>query len=349
MASQIIFTDSLAPVLAETIAASGADRCVIITDTNVARLLPDDIMPDTERITIAAGDTNKTIAAASDVWETMTRAGLSRHSLAVNIGGGMVTDLGGFAAATYKRGIRCVNVATTVLGAVDAAVGGKTGVNFAGLKNQIGVFSDPQAVIVCPAFFATLPPEEILSGYGEVLKHALLDGPDTLAEALRTDPVALAPEHLGAIVEKSMKVKIAVTAADPFEKGLRKALNLGHTAGHALEELALERRRPVPHGISVAHGLVTALVLSRMQCGLSSDVLQQVAAFVKEYYPRPRFSCDDYPELMRLMGSDKKNSAGTDTLNFTLLDAPGSPRVDCTVSRADAAAALDITRDLLGV
>ena len=146
-----------------------------------------------------------------------------------------------------------------------------------------------------------------------------------------------------------MKVKIAVTAADPFEKGLRKALNLGHTAGHALEELALERRRPVPHGISVAHGLVTALVLSRMQCGLSSDVLQQVAAFVKDYYPLPRFSCDDYPELMRLMASDKKNSAGTDTLNFTLLDAPGSPRVDCTVSRSDAAAALDITRDLLGV
>ena len=261
MASQIIFTDSLAPVLAETVAASRADRCVIITDTNVARLLPDDILPGTERITIAAGDSNKTIAAASDVWEAMTRAGLSRHSLAVNIGGGMVTDLGGFAAATYKRGIRCVNVATTVLGAVDAAVGGKTGVNFAGLKNQIGVFSQPQAVIVCPAFFATLPPEEILSGYGEVLKHALLDGPDTLAEALRTDPVALAPQRLGAIVEKSMKVKIAVTAADPFEKGLRKALNLGHTAGHALEELALERRRPVPHGISVAHGLVTALVL----------------------------------------------------------------------------------------
>ena len=296
MASQIIFTDSLAPVLAETVAASRADRCVIITDTNVARLLPDDILPGTERITIAAGDSNKTIAAASDVWEAMTRAGLSRHSLAVNIGGGMVTDLGGFAAATYKRGIRCVNVATTALGAVDAAVGGKTGVNFAGLKNQIGVFSEPQAVIVCPAFFATLPPEEILSGYGEVLKHALLDGPDTLAE-----------------------------------------------------ELALGRRRPVPHGISVAHGLVTALVLSRMQCGLSSDVLQQVAAFVKDYYPLPRFSCDDYPELMRLMASDKKNSAGTDTLNFTLLDAPGSPRVDCTVSRSDAAAALDITRDLLGV
>ena len=236
-----------------------------------------------------------------------------------------------------------------MLGAVDAAVGGKTGVNFAGLKNQIGVFSDPLAVIVCPELFATLPSEEILSGYGEVLKHALLDGPETLAEALRTDPVALSPARLGEIVERSMKVKIEVTASDPFEKGLRKALNLGHTAGHALEELALERNRPVPHGISVAHGLVTALVLSRMQCGLSSDVLQHVAAFVKDYYPRPRFSCDDYPELMRLMASDKKNSAGTDTLNFTLLDAPGSPRVDCTVSRADAAAALDITRDLLGV
>lgn len=349
MESQIIFTDNLNAAIAEAVTAAGADRCAIITDSNVAPLIPYDLLPDTERIVIVPGDVNKTLDTAAAVWSGLTAAGLSRRSLAVCIGGGMVTDLGGFAAATYKRGISCINVPTTVLGAVDAAVGGKTGINFGGLKNQVGVFRNPLRVIVCPPFFATLPPHEILSGYGEIIKHALLEGEKTLAEALAADPVELSSGRLGEIVAKSMQVKVDVTRRDPLESGLRKALNLGHTAGHAFEEMALDSGHPVPHGIAVAHGLVTALVLSRMLCGFPSEWLQRVASFVREYYPAPVFNCDDYPRLMELMASDKKNAAGTDTLNFTLLEAPGAARIDTIVSRDDAAVALDITRDLLGV
>ena len=349
MRSDIIFTDNLSLAVAEAVAAAGADRCVIVTDSNVAPLIPEDTLPEATVIEIKPGDINKNLDAAATVWAGFTEAGLSRRSLAICIGGGMVTDLGGFAAATYKRGIGCVNVPTTVLGAVDAAVGGKTGINFGGLKNQVGVFRSPLRVIVCPQFFASLPPMEILSGYGEIIKHALLESEGTLADAIADNPVEISASRLGEITAKSMQVKISVTERDPLENGLRKALNLGHTAGHAFEELAMRRGRPVPHGIAVAHGLVTALVLSHMQCGFSSPWLQRVARFVREYYPAPDFSCDDYPELMSLMSADKKNAAGTDTFNFTLLDAPGAPRIDCTVSREEASVAFDITRDFLGV
>lgn len=349
MQSQIIFSNNVSRTVDEAVAAINADRCILITDTNVRPLIPDGLLQDAPRVVIPSGDINKNLETVGNVWKAMTEAGLSRRSAAVCIGGGMVTDLGGFAAATYKRGIACVNVPTTVLGAVDAAVGGKTGINFLGLKNQVGAFKSPRCVIIYPDFFATLPEAEILSGYGEILKHALLQGPDVLADSLSADPLRLGTERLGQITARSMEVKIEITARDPYETGLRKALNLGHTAGHAFEELALERNRPMPHGIAVAHGLVTALVLSRMHCGFPSDWLQRVAAFVRDYYPRPEFSCDDYPSLMQLMGADKKNDAGTDTLNFTLLEAPGLPQTDCIITRDDASIALDITRDLLGV
>lgn len=345
MMQKVIFSNDVSGELRRIVDGLNPGRVFVVTDSNTAVLNP---LPEAIPISIAAGDTNKNLEQASVVWDALSRARATRHDLLVNVGGGVVTDLGGFAAATYKRGMPFVNVPTTLLGAVDAAVGGKTGVNFGGYKNQVGVFAPAAAVIISTVYYGSLPTAELLSGYAEMLKHALLDGPAQTAAALATDITAADPDTLLDMLRQSVAVKQRIVAADPTERGLRKALNLGHTVGHALEELALERRQPVPHGYAVAWGLVTAAVLSRMLAGLDSDTLQQVAAYVRSHYPAPAVSCDDYPRLLQLMANDKKNTqAGV--ITFTLLQAPGAPLTDRTVAADDITAALDITRDLLGV
>lgn len=299
-------------------------------------------------IEIGAGDMNKNLATLESVWTRLTQTGATRRSVMVNIGGGMVTDLGGFAAATFKRGMRCINVPTTLLGAVDAALGGKTGINFGGLKNEIGAFAPPCAVVVSTPLFATLAPVEVLSGYAELLKHSLLDGRRSVAEALDFDPRNPDWDRLRPMLRESMEVKQRIVAEDPFEHGLRKALNLGHTAGHAYESLAMEKGRPVPHGMAVAWGLVTALVLSRMKLGFDSALTACVAEFVADNYPRPDFSCDDYPRLLELMHHDKKNPT-PDRISLTLLREAGDAAIDSAATDSEIEAAIDITRDLLKI
>ncbi|MDE6109524.1 MAG: 3-dehydroquinate synthase, partial [Muribaculaceae bacterium] len=332
--------------------AAGRPRLFVVADHNTARLcLPllaatSPAVAAATVLTVAPGDEAKTLHAAESLWQRLTEAGATRRSMILNLGGGMVTDLGGFAAATFKRGMPCLNVLTTLLGAVDAAVGGKTAVNFAGLKNQVGVFAPPAATFISTCFFSSLPARELLSGYAEMLKHALLEGPEALAAALGCDIIALDTAALLPLLRESVATKARIVAADPTERGLRKALNLGHTAGHALEELALEKGTPVPHGFAVAWGLVVELVLSHTECGMSTQWLYPVAACVRRLYGTIPATCDDYPRLLALMAHDKKN-ATPGAINFTLLAASGHPRVDCTATPAAITAALDIARDLV--
>ena len=246
MQQQIIISNDIVHDLATAVAESEHDRVFVLTDDTthecclpkVAALLAQyDAVP----ITIAHGDQHKTLAALGDVWTALQQGGATRHSLLINLGGGMVTDLGGFAAATFKRGINFINIPTTLLAMVDAAVGGKTGINFGGLKNEVGAFADARFVIINTCFLDTLDAENLCSGYAEMLKHALISDERMWAEHVNFDISQPDLAELQRMVAESISVKERIVAEDPHEHGIRKALNFGHTIGHALEEFALQQ------------------------------------------------------------------------------------------------------------
>lgn len=342
---KVIISNHLEQVLSEAILACKADRTFILTDETTHRLcLPlvknFSCLKDAQEIVIAAGDINKSLEAVSHVWSSLQQGGASRHSLMVNLGGGMVTDLGGFAASTFKRGIHFINIPTTLLAMVDASVGGKTGINFGGLKNEIGVFNNADCVILDTNFLKTLDTENLLSGYAEMLKHGLISTEKHWAELLNFDLDDVG--KLGAIVGESVEVKQRIVTEDPTEKGIRKALNLGHTVGHAFESLALQRQ-PVLHGYAVAWGLVCELYLSVAKTGFPVDKMRQTVKFIFDNYGRMPITCDDYPMLLELMTHDKKNVGGQ--INFTLLGGIGDIRINQTATKAEIEEALDFFRE----
>ena len=306
-------------------------------------------MQEAQCIVIGATDTHKTLDTLSHVWAELQRMGATRHSLLINLGGGMVTDLGGFAASTFKRGLAYINIPTTLLAMVDASVGGKTGINFGGLKNEIGVFNNANSVILDTIFLKTMDQENILSGYAEMLKHGLISEEKMWAELLNFNLDHLDGldnleflVQLGRMLADSVAVKQRIVTEDPTEHGIRKALNLGHTAGHAFESLALERK-PILHGYAVAYGLVVELYLCCVKTGFPQDKMRQTVAFIKEHYGRMPITCDDYPKLIELMHHDKKN-VGTD-INFTLLGGIGDIRINQTATEEDIKEALDFYRE----
>ncbi|MCH5326157.1 MAG: 3-dehydroquinate synthase [Duncaniella sp.] len=346
--SRLIFSDSPRSALLYAVSDLNPSSVHIVTDTTVARIvLPQLDLPWSAITAIPAGEEFKDLASLQQVWTALIEAGVSRRSVIINIGGGMVTDLGGFAAATFKRGVRFINFPTTLLSAVDAAVGGKTGINFGGLKNEIGAFAPAEAVVISATPFATLPVEQLLSGYAEMMKHALLSGPTQMAELLQFDPVTGSRDTLLQLLERSIAVKERIVAADPTEQGMRKSLNLGHTAGHAIEALAINRGNPLPHGYAVAAGLGIELVLSHLLKGFPSESLRRYIQWLRTAgYPRTSYTCRDYKQLVSLMRHDKKNTCSAE-INFTLLSSPGTICIDCTVGEEEINAALDIYRDMM--
>ena len=301
-------------------------------------------MRGAQLITIPATDTHKTLESLSHVWSELQRMGATRHSLMVNLGGGMVTDLGGFAASTFKRGIPYINIPTTLLSMVDASVGGKTGINFGGLKNEIGVFNNARSVILDTTFLRTMDHENICSGYAEMLKHGLINNEQMWAELLNfsLELNVESLEMLGRMVAESVAVKQRIVTEDPTEQGIRKALNLGHTAGHAFESLALERK-PVLHGYAVAWGMIVELYLCCVKTNFPQDKMRQTVAFIKENYGRMAITCDDYPHLIELMHHDKKNQGNS--INFTLLGGIGDIRINQTATEEEIKDALDFYRE----
>lgn len=339
------FEQSLSQVLAEC----SYDRLFVLVDETTERcclpVLSSHLSPLTSHhsiITIGATDQHKTLDSLSHVWSELQQKGATRHSLMINLGGGMVTDLGGFAASTFKRGIHYINIPTTLLSMVDASVGGKTGINFGGLKNEIGVFNNADCVILDTEFLKTLDQENILSGYAEMLKHGLIDCEEHWAEILGNLENLENLERLASLVSKSVAVKQRIVTEDPTEKGLRKALNLGHTAGHAFESLALERK-PILHGYAVAYGLVVELYLSCMKTGFPTDKMRQTVQYIKEHYGKMAITCDDYPHLLELMHHDKKNEGSA--INFTLLADIGDLRINQTATEEEIKEALDFYRE----
>jgi 3-dehydroquinate synthase len=259
----------------------------------------------------------------------------------------MVTDLGGFAGATFKRGIHTLNIPTTLMGAVDAAAGGKTGVNFYGLKNEIGAFHAPERVIVCPLFFRSLDSRNFYSGYAEMLKHALLSNAALYVRTLAFDRVSEGDggNDFDSLLADSVAVKEEIVAADPHEHDIRKALNLGHTVGHAIESLSFKRGQALLHGEAVAVGLVCELYLSHIRLGFPLTELRRLTGFVREHYPLFVYGCNEYETLYGFMTHDKKNVS--DKINFSLLAGIGDIRIDSSASREEIYEALDFYRETL--
>ena len=345
---KVIISTKLENSVASAVGECERDRTFILVDETTERLcLPlvagFDCVRDAQVITIGATDQNKTLDSLSHVWTELQRGGATRHSLMINLGGGMVTDLGGFAASTFKRGLNYINIPTTLLAMVDASVGGKTGINFGGLKNEIGVFSCAKSVILDTTFLKTMDHENICSGYAEMLKHGLIANEDMLAELLNFDLDVIDYYQLSRMLADSVQVKERIVDEDPTEQGIRKALNLGHTIGHAFESFAMKSMKPVLHGYAVAYGLVCELYLSCVKTGFPVDRMRQVVRFINENYGKLPVTFDDSPTLLELMTHDKKNVG--DTINFTLLGGVGDIRINQTATKEEICEALDFYRE----
>lgn len=332
------------------------DKVMILSDSNVARIESDLIERLQASIAheypvgtfyIPAGEKNKNMPTLERILEMMSDTGMTRRSMLICIGGGMLTDIGGFAAAVFKRGIRHMNVATTLLGAVDASVGGKTAIDFHGLKNEIGAFHQPVSVLADAESFSSLPPEEILSGFGEVMKTALISDEAMTRRLLNTDPLEAGVEVLDEVCRFCRKEKMRVVEEDPTEKGLRKILNFGHTAGHAIESLLIEKGMALPHGSAIAHGNLVALIISHLQEGMDNKWISEYAAWLRRNYPAAQFTCADYDRIWTLATHDKKNREAN-RLAYTLLKVPGEPLYDRPVDRDGFYTALDIYQELMG-
>ena len=344
---KVVISDQLDRALAEAIAECEHDKVFVLADeTTTQCCLPViekfDSMAGAKRIIIEATDTHKNLASLSHVWQELSDGKATRHTLLINIGGGMVTDLGGFAASTFKRGINYINIPTTLLSMVDASVGGKTGINFLGLKNEIGVFNNAKSVILDTEFLKTLNTENMLSGYAEMLKHGLISNDKMLGELLTFDIEQPDLIQLKRMVAESVAVKQRIVTEDPTEKGIRKALNLGHTAGHAFESFALTHN-PVLHGYAVAWGLIVELYLSAIKTGFPTDKMHQTVRFILDHYGKMTITCDDYPTLLEYMTHDKKNIAGV--INFTLLGGVGDILIDQTATKDEIYEAFDFYRE----
>ncbi len=267
---------------------------------------------DTPVMEIPAGETHKQIATCTSIWEEMLRAQLDRHALVINLGGGVIGDMGGFCAATWKRGVDFVQVPTTLLSMTDAAIGGKLGIDFQKVKNTIGVFQNPAAVFVDPIFLHTLPERELRSGFAEVIKHALIGSPelwniirDFSQDSLR----ACSRSQWLEMLRLSIAVKVRIVTEDPQEKGIRMLLNYGHTIGHALESYYLETTAPLTHGEAIAIGMLTESWVQ--QQNLAASVPKEWVRLILDIFPHRTMPVEIVPELWHTMQQDKKNKAGT--------------------------------------
>ena len=326
--------------LAELLGRPAVSRVFVLTDSNTSRLclplLETHLPAGYHLIEIPAGEEYKTLTSCETVWCQLTEQRADRHAVLVNLGGGVVTDLGGFAAALYKRGIRFAQVPTTLLAQVDASVGGKTGIDFQGFKNQLGVFQAPAAVFIEPQFLQKLDPRQLKSGYAEVLKHWLIADAAAFEQHRR---LGWLTDDWTPIIRESVALKQRIVAQDPLEAGPRKLLNFGHTVGHALESYLLTQPgREALHGEAVAAGLVCESWLSVQRGLLSAEELDKIETFVFSVFDKLSFVSLETEAIAEFTLQDKKN-AGT-TINCTLLNGIGNGVYDQPVTLAEVAESL---------
>lgn len=333
--SNIVFSQHLDDELKKIVQKYPAGKVFLLTEQTAARICLPVIDPvlnefNIPKVIIPVGEENKTIHSVIQVWDFLSNHGADRKSLLINLGGGMLTDLGGFAASTFKRGMDFLNIPTTLLAQVDASLGGKTGFNFNGLKNEIGVFKEPELVLINTNFLKTIDRENFLSGYAEMLKHGLIKSFMHWQELLRYDLENIDYEMLQEIVAHSVAVKEWHVLNDLTEQDIRKALNFGHTIGHAFESYALKTGRPILHGYAVVYGMIAELYLSLRQCGLELSELEKISSWLISKYGKFSIRESDFEALYQLMTHDKKNEGNR--INFTLIAEIGKVEinVDCS-------------------
>lgn len=283
-------------------------------------------LPEHLLIQIKSGEVNKNLRTCEHIWQALTEASFNRKALLINLGGGVIGDMGGFCAATYKRGIDFINIPTTLLAAVDANVGGKLGIDFMGFKNHIGLFTEPQAVLVDAIFLKSLPEQELRSGFAEVIKHGLIADSDYYQQI---KAAGLQQPNWEAVIAHSIQIKQAVVEKDPYEQGLRKVLNFGHTIGHAIESHYLGSDLHLMHGEAIAIGMICEAFLSKKILNLSDDDLDEISAFIFEIYHDLNIDKGDFMSFIKLMYQDKKNVNGL--LNHSLLYSIGVATPDISV------------------
>lgn len=333
--SGVYLCDDIVADITQFVEKWDSSQIYILTDTTTHELCLPIIkqvekLANVEVLSIQPTDEFKNLEALADIWRFLGKGKATRKSLLINLGGGMVTDIGGFAGCTYKRGLTFMNIPTTLLSVVDAAVGGKTGINFDHLKNQIGIIRQPENVFIDVQFLKTLDRDNLISGYAEMLKHALISDAKHWDEIMNYDLSSFDLKTLKPLMWKSVAVKEEIVAVDPNEQGIRKALNLGHTVGHAFESISHSKGKPVLHGVAVAAGLISELYLSKKKLNFPQDLFNQAIDYIVANYPKCPFDESDFEEAYELMTHDKKNEGNR--INFTLLEGIGEVKIDthCT-------------------
>lgn len=308
-------------------------RIIVLVDENVAvHCLPvfQERLPSVNIsgiINIRAGEEKKNLEASMYIWNELTRLKVDRDALIVNLGGGVVSDIGGFTAATFKRGLQFINYPTTLLGMIDAAIGGKTGIDFGKYKNQVGLFVDPVGVIIDPIFLKTLDEKQLQSGFAELLKYALITDLDLweMVKGIRYDQIT----EWNRIIVKAARDKIDIVKHDAFEKGIRRNLNFGHTIGHSFESYYLMAGRPVPHGLAIAAGMLCETYISSKLHGIDCEVVNEIVSMINLNFHQLDIKHEQIPELFEIMMQDKKVRGGK--LQFSLLKRLGKTVHNCEV------------------
>uniref|UniRef100_UPI0040474FDA 3-dehydroquinate synthase n=1 Tax=Algoriphagus sp. TaxID=1872435 RepID=UPI0040474FDA len=330
----VIFSSDIRATLAEILRARQFSKLVVLTDSNTHQfclpLVQEVVPPTTVFISVPAGEQHKTLETCSIIWGQMTEAVLDRQALVINLGGGVIGDMGGFCASVYKRGIPFITIPTTLLSQVDASVGGKLGIDFLGFKNHLGVFQLPEAVLIAPEFLATLPQRELRSGYAEVIKHGLIRDATYFRALPSTN---WQKQDWARIIRHSIEIKKAVVQVDPKESGLRKILNFGHTIGHAIESFYLTRSQPLLHGEAIAIGMIAEGFLSFEKIGFSFEELNEMSTMLLTIFGKVELDPNDCDRLVELCAQDKKNEGSTQL--FTLLPKIGDCNYNIAITREE--------------
>jgi len=344
--STIVIGENLAETVKNTVKKCTPNSIfVVVDDQTRIHCLPlfDEIdeVADSKVIVIPSGEENKNIESVAKIWEFLSRNGADRKSLLIIIGGGMLTDLAGFAASSFKRGISFINIPTTLLSQVDASIGGKIGINFKSYKNEIGLFKTADFVIIDTTFLKTLNQENILSGFAEMVKHALIYSQShwNVIKGLNPHIETIDFEKFAGIISQSLLIKNDVVQKDPTEKGLRKSLNFGHTVGHAIESWCMDKKDPVLHGIAVAYGMICELWLSNKKTNFDKSKLTDIVTYIRKIFGYKPIPKDAYPQLFELMTHDKKNE--NKQINFTLLSDIGAVELNCICTESEIFESLD--------
>ncbi len=321
----VSFTTDIQDSLAEVLQARSYSKVVVITDVNTREhclpLIQDALPSDVLHITVPSGEEHKTLETCFLVWKAMTEAVVDRQALVINLGGGVIGDMGGFCASVFKRGIPFLTIPTTLLSQVDASVGGKLGIDFMGFKNHLGVFQLPEKVLISPAFLATLPQRELRSGYAEVIKHGLIRDLTFFRSLPNSN---WEKQDWSRVIRHSVSIKKAVVEVDPKEAGLRKILNFGHSIGHAVESFYLTSSKPLLHGEAIALGMVAEGFLSFEKIGLSFEELNELSHKLLQVFGKIHLNPKDLDAILALCAQDKKNEGNTQL--FSLLPTLG----DCS-------------------